>query len=464
VSKALFSSLPVSDKILTAASELGFENLTPIQEQSIPPLLEGKDLIGQSKTGSGKTVSFTVPILQKMKLSERRPQALILCPTRELSTQVARDVRNLGRRFESLQVVILCGGQKLYDQAKSLDGGVHIVVGTPGRVLDLLDRARLDLSEVTTLVMDEADKMLEMGFEDEVEAILQAVPSTRQTVFFSATFPEKMESLSKRYQKAPVRVTVENDLTEAPLIEELAYETDSSDKVNLLMRVLQQHTAPSILIFCNQKITVAEIVNKLIDQGASAGALHGDLEQRDRDRAMSMFRNESFRILVATDVAARGLDIENLELVINFDLPHQTETYIHRIGRTGRAGRTGMAISLVGPDDGMKLYAISQVTGRKFSKPKLGFKNQHGLSPDLRGPLMQTLSISGGRKDKLRPGDILGALTSEAGGLSGSDVGKIEVQDHLSYVAVSTSKAKTALACLSSGKIKGQKFRIKLEE
>lgn len=460
MNKTPFSSLPFSEKILTAVKELGYEFMTPIQEQSLPVLLEGKDVIGQSKTGSGKTAAFTLPMLQNIRLGDKYPQGLVLCPTRELSSQVAREVRSLGRRFDGLQVVIVCGGMPSRDQRQAIENGAHIVVGTPGRVLDMLERGVLDLRDVSTLVLDEADKMLEMGFEDEVSAILEAVPTNRQTVLFSATFPDGIVALSQQHQKNPVTIKVEEP-AEQITIQEIAYETDGEDKIDLLMRVLQQHPARSAIIFCNQKVTIQEIYDRL--EGTNSAPLHGDLEQRDRDRVMAMFRNGSYRFLIATDVAARGLDVENLELVVNFDLPKHVETYIHRIGRTGRAGKSGVAVSLYSSDESAFLYEISQQTGRKFDKPKLGFKNQHGLSIEFRTPQMRTLVISGGRKDKLRPGDILGALTG-IGELNGNDVGKIEVHDHITFVAVKPDVASQALKNLRNGKIKTQKFRIHLQD
>lgn len=461
-----FAGLSLSPELLTVIQELGFEKLTAIQAQSLPPLLEGKDLIGQSKTGSGKTAAFALPILQKIDLSQRSGQALILCPTRELSTQVVRDIRRLGRRLEGLQIVLLSGGQPSRMQSQSLENGVHIAVGTPGRVLDLLQRGRFDLSQLKTLVMDEADKMLDMGFEEEIKAIMERMPEPRQTVFFSATYPESIQALSQRFQKNPVKVTVEDDKESAQNIEQFLFETEPEHKVSTLMRVLQQYPASSTLIFCNQKVTVDELVKLIGAQkgGESIGcaALHGDLEQRDRDRVMSLFRNGSYRILVATDVAARGLDIEHLGLVINFDLPLKPEDHVHRIGRTGRAGRKGIAVTLAKAYDAMKIYEIEKFAGFKFERPQLGFKNQHGLAATYREVAMQTLSISGGRKDKLRPGDILGALTGAAGSMNASDIGKIEIHDRFSYVAIASRLAPAALARLREGRIKGHKFQVKL--
>ena len=446
-----FGSLALSAELLEVVKELGFTEMTSIQAQSLPLLLAGKDLIGQSKTGSGKTAAFALPILQQIKLDEHLIQAVILCPTRELCAQVGRDFRTLGRRHKGLQVLVVSGGQPLGLQLKALDKGVHIVVGTPGRVLDLLGRGRIDFSQIRTLVLDEADRMLDMGFADEIASVFQAMPKKRQTVLFSATFPESIDLLSKKYQKNPQRIFIPDDV-DALSIEQFVYEVEAAEagqrveaKINILLRVLQQHRAESTLIFCNQKTTVAELAAVLEKDKVSCGCLHGDLEQRERDQVMALFRNGSYRILVATDVAARGLDIEQLDLVVNFDLPTQPDVYVHRIGRTGRAGRSGVAVTLASPFDAMKLVEIEKFAHMKFLRQNLGFKNQHGLSGSFLEAAMQTLSISGGRKDKLRPGDILGALTGEAGGLKSAQIGKIEIHDRISYVAISAEVAKLAL-------------------
>ncbi len=441
--------------------ELGYEKLTPIQAESIPHLLAGKDLVGQAKTGSGKTAAFALPILHKINMKNQRLQAMILCPARELAAQVVTEIRKLGRRHDGLQVLTITGGVPSRPQTIALESGVHIVVGTPGRVLDLIQRNRMDLSQIKTLVLDEADKMFEMGFEDEIKAILKEIPRTRQTAFFSATFPESIQMLSNKHQKNPIMISIEDTKETAPQIEQFVYSAEPADKISTLLRVLQQHPSNSTIVFCNMKLDVNELAKILAEENISSACIHGDLDQRERDRVMAMFRNGSHRILIATDVAARGLDIENLELVINFDLPQHPDIYVHRIGRTGRAGRTGVAVSLATAQETMRVVEIEKFTGVKLERRILGFKNQHGLSKDLRESTMKTISISGGRKDKLRPGDILGALTGEAGGLSASDVGKIEIQDRFSYVAISASLADAAFERLRQGRIKGKKFQIK---
>jgi len=463
---ASFSSLSISPSLVQVVEELGFQKMTPIQAQSIPLLLKGKDLIGQSKTGSGKTAAFTLPILENLKLDGRQLQALILCPTRELCAQVAREIRKLGRRHSGLQVLTLSGGQPLFTQLGALEKGIHIVVGTPGRVLDHLNRRTLDLRHISSLVLDEADRMLEMGFQEDMEKILKEVPKTRQTVLFSATFPPSIGAMSLAYQKNPVRVTIEDEAHLASPIRQIFYEANSEVKFNGLLWLLEQNKPESSIVFCNFKASVIELARSLSKVGISVGSLHGDLEQNERDRIMAKFRNRSIRVLVATDVAARGIDVENLDVVFNFELPSQPDIYVHRIGRTGRAGKKGLAISLLNAREKGRISSIEKYTGIKFEEKTLAklenldvnsFKNK--IRQDA---AMATLFISGGRKEKMRPGDILGALTGEAGSLQGADIGKIEIHDHFSYVAITKEISQDVLQKLRNGRIKGRKFRIEL--
>lgn len=459
---SLFSSLPLKPELSLVLSELGYRQLTEIQAQSLPAILAGKDLIGQSQTGSGKTTAFALPILQNIQLDLAQVQALILCPTRELVQQVMREIRTLGRKLEGLQVRAVFGGEAVRQQAENLEGGAHVLVGTPGRVLDLMGREILDLRYMKTFVLDEADKMLDMGFEQEMKAVLENLPAKYQSLYFSATIPDRIRDLSRRYQKNPLHIQTQNTDEQKPQIEHVLYESEDSNRTSILMRILQQHPFQTALIFCNQKATADEIVGLMKEQDVSCAALHGDLEQRDRQRVMTLFQNGSCRILVATDIAARGLDVDHLDLVVNYDFPNLPETYIHRVGRTGRAGRNGVAVTLAKAFDAIRVLEIEKAAAIKFVKPTLGFKNQHGLQAASRKALMQTLSISGGRKDKLRPGDILGALTGEAGGLQAADIGKIEIQDNWSYVAITAPLAQKALQKLREGRIKGKKFQIKL--
>ncbi len=449
------------ESLRAVLQELGFTSLTPIQEQSIPVLLAGKDLIGQSQTGSGKTLAFGLPILSRVKTHQRRVQALIVCPTRELCAQVAREIRRAARREKGLQVLVLAGGQPAAPQRAALEKGAHIAVGTPGRLLDLLQRS-LDVQYVKTVVLDEADRMLDMGFQEDMEVLLEAMPQNRQTVLFSATFPESIDEMSRRFQKNPVRVSVASSKSDSPKIEELVWEVSSKEKQQSLMQAFNHYKPSSTLVFCNQKVTASELSEALNKSGLSAASLHGDLEQFDRDRVMARFRNGSLRVLVATDVAARGIDVEGLDLVVNYDIPHKPEVYVHRIGRTGRAGKSGVALTFMTSREQHKMDDIETFIGRSFKKASLSVTTPSEEEPAhmKSEAAMETFSISGGRKDKLRPGDILGALTGDSGGLAANDVGKIEIHDRHAYVAVARSVAKKAFEALTNGQIKGRKFRI----
>jgi ATP-independent RNA helicase DbpA len=459
-----FAALGLSPTLLQVVAELGFATPTPVQARAIPLLLAGRDLIGQSTTGSGKTAAFALAILQKLKRDERHPQALILCPTRELCAQVARDFRKLGRREADLQVLILSGGQPMNPQLAALQQGVHVVVGTPGRALDHIKRGSLKLNHVATIVVDEADRMLDMGFGEEMEKILTSAPIPRQTVFFSATYPRSIEVMTKAHQKNPERLTIGESDGPATLLQQLAYDVEDTGRLEALLAVLRASPPESAIVFCNFKKTVALIDQALGAAGVSSACLHGDLDQKERDFVMAKFRNHSIRVLVATDVAARGLDIEGLDLVVNFELPFQPEIYVHRIGRTGRAGKAGTAVALVGPRDGGKVKEIEAAIGATLERRAMP-ASARTHAPDARasahaGATMETLYISGGRKDKMRPGDILGALTGEAGGLPGSDVGKIEIHDRFSYVAIAKGSVDRAIERLSAGRIKGKKFKV----
>lgn len=451
-----FSSFPLSPDLIQVLAELEYAQPTPIQQAALPVLLEGKDLIGQSETGSGKTAAFGLALLQKIDVSRAELTAMVLCPTRELAAQVARELRKLGRRMPGLQVRTVSGGEPVRAQATALKRGVHIVVGTPGRVLDHMGRGNLELSCISSLVLDEADRMLEMGFQADIEAILSEVPSERQTMLFSATFPQSIEKMSSAHQREAVRITVKQEQTDTPSIEQVYLHAEAPKKMSALLWALDHYAYESAIIFCNQKATVADIERELHLCGASVDCLHGDLEQFQRDQVIALLRSQSVRILVATDVAARGIDVEGLDLVINYELPTQAEVYVHRIGRTGRAGRTGQAVSLVSDKEAYKLEALKQVSGG-MSEASWSKEISGG---NLRRPaLMQMIQIGGGRRDKVRPGDILGALTGEAGGFQAADIGKIEIHDRFSYVAVALGKSPQAVRSLSNGRIKGKKFR-----
>ncbi len=461
-----FESLSLSPPLLAVVGALGYTQPTPIQAAGIPALLAGRDLIGQSKTGSGKTAAFALPILERMDLGNRSVQALVLCPTRELCAQVAREVRTLGRGHAGLAVLEVVGGQQGRPQREALERGVHVVIGTPGRLLDHLQRGVMDVNALKTVVLDEADRMLDMGFGEDVKKILRALPAARQTVLFSATFPTAIAAMSQAYQRDALRVTIAEPEGASVEILQLQLAVEASEKLRVLCWLLHKYPHESALVFCNFKATVSDLANSLAASGVCVDRLDGDLEQFHRDQVLARFRNRSVRVLIATDVAGRGIDVQGLDLVINYDLPFQPEIYLHRIGRTGRAGKTGVAISLTtGPRDS-RIEAAEQLTGTPIGILTRDSMVESGLAALLdalaRGPHMETILISGGRKDRVRPGDILGALTGEAGGLQGADVGKIEVQDRLSYVAVSPHVVRGAVQCLNDGRIKGKRFRATL--
>ncbi|MFT5049138.1 MAG: ATP-independent RNA helicase DbpA [Chlamydiales bacterium] len=464
--KPAFDSLSLSPALLAVIDDLGYTQPTPIQAASIPALLAGQDLIGQSKTGSGKTAAFALPILQRMELEQRALQALVLCPTRELCAQVARELRKLGRACAGLHVLEVVGGQPARPQREALERGVHVAIGTPGRLLDHLQRGALDTRSIQTVVLDEADRMLDMGFEEDVRKILRALPAARQTVLFSATFPDSVDAMSRAHQNDALRVTID-DPEEALLeIHQLQMAVELSDKLHALCWLLHTYPHESALVFCNFKATVSELARSLSGSGLSVDRLDGDLDQFHRDQVLARFRNKSVRVLIATDVAGRGIDVEGLDLVINFELPPQAEVYVHRIGRTGRAGRKGVAVSLTtGPRDS-RIQAAEQLTGEPIETLARDSGSDPGLEALLKalavGPEMETILISGGRKDRVRPGDILGALTGDAGGLRAGDVGKIEIQEKLSYVAVSRRVSDNAVERINSGRIKGKRFRATL--
>ncbi len=461
-----FASLALSPELIAVAEELGYEQMTPIQAQGIPLLLAGKDLVGQAKTGSGKTAAFALPILQNLKLDKRAVQALVLCPTRELCAQVARVFRQLGRKQAGLHVLIASGGTPVRIQITALERGAQIVVGTPGRLLDLLRRRALKLGSVATAVLDEADRMLDMGFAEEMDQILKVLPRPLQTAFFSATFPDSIEEMSRTHQRDAVRVTIDEPEEETPTIRQRVLATEPADKLRAFYRVLADHPHESALVFCNLKATVAELTTTLARAGVSTDCLHGDLEQFERDRVMAMFRNRSVRVLVATDVAARGIDVADLDLVVNYDLPAQADIYTHRIGRTGRAGKAGLAVSLVTRRDERRLDAIEERLGGPLDCMASNMDDDRDMAELVRkfarAADMDTVHIAGGRKDKVRPGDILGALTGEAGGLSGDQIGKIEIHDRHAYVAVARKVSRRAVESLNNGRIKGRRFRASL--
>jgi ATP-independent RNA helicase DbpA len=455
--KSEFSTLPLSAPLLKAVNALNYTQMTPVQAQSLPSILAGRDLIGQAPTGSGKTVAFGLGLLHHLDPELRRVQALVLCPTRELADQVAKEIRRLAATIPNLKVLILTGGVPLGPQLASLRKDSHVVVGTPGRVQEMLRKQVLHFAHVRTLVLDEADRMLDMGFEEPIREIVGKTPAKRQTLLFSATYPEEIRAIGRSVLRDPLEITVAATTSEAAPVEQLFFEIDLKNKPALLAGVLLQYKPESSVVFCNTRSDVADVADALNELGISALALHGDLEQRDRDEVLVRFANRSCSVLVASDVAARGLDIKELAAVVNYELPHDPDTYVHRIGRTARAGRSGLVLSLVTPREmprALELERQQGVTLRWAKAAPVTAKVANALSA-----AMVTLRLDAGRADKLRPGDILGALTGDAG-LTAENVGKIDVFATRAYVAIARAVADKALARLRAGKIKGRKIRV----
>ncbi|WP_407080152.1 ATP-dependent RNA helicase DbpA [Candidatus Methylospira mobilis] len=452
-----FSTLPLTPAMLANLASMDYRYMTPVQAESLPHILKNKDLIAQAKTGSGKTAAFGIGLLAKLDPNANEIQALVLCPTRELADQVAKELRKLARFISNIKILTLCGGTPLGPQLESLSHGADIVVGTPGRIQDHLQKASLQLDRIKTLVLDEADRMLDMGFNDAISAIIATTPRTRQTLLFSATYPAGIDKLSGSFQKQPARVSVES-LHSSTQIEQWFYEIEDTKRLHTLSALLGHYQLESSVIFCNTKIQCQDVADHLQDKGIDALALHGDLEQKDRDLVLVRFANKSCSVLVATDVAARGLDIKDLQAVINFELSPDPEVHVHRIGRTGRAGKQGIALSLYSPAEAHRVIAIEAYQKNPAHTQQPTSLNT-AAAYSQQAPMV-TLCIDGGRKQKVRPGDILGAITGDAG-IPGQHVGKIDIFDFHAYVAIERSIADKALQRLSQGKIKGRNFKIR---
>ena len=446
-----FAKLPLSQEMLHTLDALAYKQMTPIQSEAIPLILEGKDVIAQAKTGSGKTAAFGIGLLENLDVKKFRVQSLVLCPTRELADQVAKELRRFAKFKHNIKILILCGGDSFGKQLASLAHQAHIIVGTPGRVLKHLNKESLELSNLQTLVLDEADRMLDMGFIEEIQSILSFVPQKRQTLLFSATYDDAIRTVSKTFQRNAVSVKtasveVKNE------IEEIFFLTEN--KIASLIQVLSTYQPENVIVFTNTKIEAKELVLALQKEQIDALAIHGDLEQYERNDVLVQFANASCSILVATDVAARGLDIKALSMVVNFNLPHGKETYTHRIGRTGRAGAKGRAVTLYEAFEAEKV-ALYKNEQRVF-KDASSLSKAAGFSMQ---PKYVTLVIEGGKKEKLRAGDILGALTGE-GGLTGSSIGKIDIYERQSYVAIERAFIEEAQKRMQKGKIKAKKFSV----
>ncbi len=435
-----FDSLPLSPSLLENLSGLGYHDPTPIQAASLPLILEGRDVLGQAKTGSGKTAAFGLGLLQGLNPDVLETQALVICPVRELAEQVAAEIRQLARNIPNIKLVTLCGGMPGRPQEVSMRAGAHIVVGTPGRIAKHIRKELLQVSAIRTLVLDEADRLLDMGFSEEVMEIVKPLPRSRQTLLFSATFPEEIRTLSRKVQKNPESVIV--DTTLAPgIVEEREVYTNARDKLRTLSRILRQEMPESALVFCATRQGCRDVAKALQSEGFSVATLHGEMEQRDRTDALIRLANRSVGILVATDVAARGLDIEDLPLVIHFDPANDPEIHLHRTGRTGRAGRKGRAYALV-------------------DRRAPGVLSPENLTP-LPGsppqPVMVSFLMNGGKKDKIRPGDIVGAMVNEAG-LNAEDLGKIHVSDTYTVIAFRNGVQRKVQKWAAAGRIKGKRI------
>ena len=453
-----FSALPLSEPILENLHSLSYREMTPIQAQSLPPMLDGKDVIGQAKTGSGKTAAFGLNLLHKLEVKRFRVQSLVLCPTRELADQVAKEIRRLGRAIHNIKVLTLCGGMPFGPQIGSLAHGAHIVVGTPGRIEEHLRKGTLSLDNVTTWVLDEADRMLDMGFQPSIDNILEHLPKHRQTLLFSATYPQQIAAIAESVMQEPVIINVPSLHDEMSIQQDYYEVSESTSRITALERLLLHHRPSSAVIFCNTKRETQELADALAEKGFSIVALHGDMEQRMRDQTLVRFANKSVSLLVATDVAARGLDIDSVDAVFNYQLSRDSDMHIHRIGRTGRGGNQGRAFSLFSTTEKYKLQALEDSLQTTITPTAL--PDSSVLYQPTYKPPMATLQIDGGKKQKVRAGDILGALTSQ-GGIEGKQVGKIHLFDNTAYIAVARSEAKTALHKIQHGKLKGRSFKVR---
>lgn len=514
-----FEEMCLDPRIMRAITEMGFEQASPIQAQSIPIAIEGKDLIGQAQTGTGKTAAFGIPLLQRVNPQMKKMQALVLCPTRELAIQSAGEIRKLAKFMHGIKVLPIYGGQEISKQIRSLKGGIQVIIGTPGRVMDHMRRHTLKLEKVGMVVLDEADEMLNMGFREDIETILRQLPETRQTMLFSATMPKPIMEIAKRYlQKPEIVKVVKKELT-VPKIEQYYYEVNPRKKNEVLSRLLDIYAPELSLVFCNTKRKVDELVADLKGRGYFAEGLHGDLKQSQRDRVMNGFRKGKTDILVATDVAARGIDVDDVEAVFNYDVPQDDEYYVHRIGRTGRAGRQGRAFTLVVGREIYKLKDIQRycrtrikrqpipslddVTEIKVNKllEQAGDVMENGhmahtmdliedyldateySTLELAAALLQMqmgeeqaqpmaefgdtgaepgmvrLFINVGKKDRMRIGDILGAVAGESG-IEGDLVGAIDMFDNFTFVEVPEENASQVLQAMNHARIKGKNVNM----
>ncbi len=456
VALTTFDALALAPALQRTLSSLGFERPTPVQAEALPPLLDGRDLIVQAQTGSGKTLAFSLGILQGFDVERFCIQGLVLCPTRELADQVAVELRRLARGIHNVKVLTLCGGAPIGPQIGSLEHGAHFIVGTPGRVGDHLRKGRLDFSSLKFFVLDEADRMLDMGFQDELEAIREALPSKRQSLLFSATYSDSVKALATSTLNDALVLDIQSEVSE-PDIEQRFFSVRHDQREQALITLLRQEQARSAVIFCSTREECKALSSSLHQAGFSVAALHGDMVQKDRDRTLIRFAGECLTLLIATDVAARGLDVDHVELVVNYRVAKDREVHTHRIGRTGRAGKSGRALTLCDSREEERVrfwYDEAELT-------------LHTVPPESAPasrpapPPRDCLQIDGGKRQKLRPGDILGALTG-VGGLDGKAVGKIQVGPTSAFVAVDRAVSKSALHTLQTQRMKGRQFKARI--
>jgi ATP-independent RNA helicase DbpA len=452
-----FSTLALPEQMIANLNTLGFTSMTQIQSESLPPILLKKDVIAQAKTGSGKTLAFGIGLLLALNIQQCKIGALVLCPTRELAEQVSIALRKLARYIGNVKILTLCGGVALGPQIKSLSHGAHIIVGTPGRISDHIRKKTIDFTHVNTLVLDEADRMLDMGFVDEITNIAKMTPTSRQTLLFSATYPNGIAKVSQRIQTNPLFVKADT-VHQPNQIQQIFVETKGRNKKESLIKVLGHYQIQSAVIFCQTKIQCDDLTTQLFDIGFFVEALHGDLEQRDRNEVLTLFSNESISLLVATDVAARGLDIKGLQAVINFDLSSDPEVHVHRIGRTGRVDKKGLAISLLTPNDTVRARNITSYMQQTIES--IAIDEISEATPPVK-PKNSTMKIEGGKKDKMRAGDVLGALTSQEI-IPASAVGNINIYPYYTFVAVKRGLIKEAYEVLSNNPIKNRRCKVKI--
>ncbi|HVN25342.1 MAG TPA: DEAD/DEAH box helicase [Syntrophorhabdales bacterium] len=516
-----FQDLPLSKELQKAIDHMEFEEATPIQARAIPPILEGKDIVGQAQTGTGKTIAFGIPIIERIRPRNKHVQAIVLCPTRELAVQVSEELKRISRYKRDIQILPVYGGQPIERQIRALKGGVHVVIGTPGRTIDHINRGTLKLDNVAILVLDEADEMLNMGFIEDVETILETIPSERQTLLFSATMPKPILDLTNRYMRRPQLIKVVHKELTVPAVQQFYFDLREGMKPDVLSRLIDMYNLKLSLVFCNTKKKVDDVVMELQARGYQTEGLHGDMTQSQRDRVMEKFRRARIEILVATDVAARGIDVEGIEAVFNYDLPRDEEYYVHRIGRTARAGRAGYAFTFVVGREVHGLREIQRFANVKIARhpiPTLAEveetravtllesikerieegelerysslierlitedysaldiaaallkmllvtegKEQSGAYGEIAEPQSSggtlRLHLNVGRHHKVAPKDIVGAISGETG-LPGKLIGKIDIHERHTFVEVPKEYAHEVLSMMKNRYIKGNKITI----